>query len=139
MRTCKILQRESVLASEPGSAGYVISDAVPQNRTNTVAGRTKCDPETAPAQARLVVVGAQGSQVRIYVRAEEDSLESRGSAGVKDGRDRPCSRQVASTKPRSQRCAGSESSRGCHICETVIASVRTGSGKLVSAARPDLA
>jgi hypothetical protein len=50
----------------------------------------------------------------------------------------PCSRQVASTKPRSQRCAGSASKRGCHICETVIASVRTGSGKLLTTAGPDL-
>src|SRR5471030_480191 len=50
---------------------------------------------------------------------------------------RPGSQQVASTKPRSQRCAGSASSRGCHICETVIASVRTGSGKLLTAAARD--
>jgi hypothetical protein len=33
------------------------------------------------------------------------------------------SRQFASTKPRNQRCAGSASKRGCHICEIVIASV----------------
>src|SRR5208282_10583 len=52
---------------------------------------------------------------------------------------RPYLRQVASTKPRSQRCAGSASKRGCHICETVIASVRTGSGKLLITAGPDLA
>jgi hypothetical protein len=52
---------------------------------------------------------------------------------------RPGSRQVASTKPRSQRCAGSASRRGCHICETVIASVRTGSGKLLTSAGPGLA
>ena len=49
------------------------------------------------------------------------------------------SRQVASTKPRSQRCAGSASRRGCHICETVIGAVRTGKGQLLTGAGPDLA
>ena len=47
--------------------------------------------------------------------------------------------QVASTNPRSQLCAGSASRRGCHICETVIASVRIGSGKLLTTTGPDLA
>jgi hypothetical protein len=49
-----------------------------------------------------------------------------------------CLRQVARTKPRSQRCAGSASRRGCHICETAITSVRTGSGKPLTPAGPDL-
>ena len=49
---------------------------------------------------------------------------------------RPGSRQVASTKPRSQRCAGPALRRGCHIRETMIASVRTGSGKLLTSAGP---
>jgi hypothetical protein len=60
-----------------------------------------------------------------------------GMAAATWGICRPWSRQVANTKPRSQQCAGSASKRGCHICETVIVSVRTGSGKLLTTAGPD--
>ena len=34
---------------------------------------------------------------------------------------------TSSTTPRNHRCAGSRSSRGCHICEMVMCSVGTGS------------
>ena len=43
--------------------------------------------------------------------------------------------QTSRTQPRSQRCAGSASSRGCQSRETVISGMATGSGKLCIPAR----
>ena len=73
------------------------------------------------------------------VRNLPEAVIGRSIATAATGLYCPCSRQAASTKPRSQRCAGSASRRGCHICETVIASVRTGSGKLLTTTGPELA
>jgi hypothetical protein len=39
-------------------------------------------------------------------------------------------RHTETTISRSQRCAGSASTRGCHIAEITISGVRTGSSKL---------
>jgi len=50
--------------------------------------------------------------------------EQRPRAGEGHGRGR----HTSSTTPRSHRCAGSPSSRGCHICDTVICSVGSGKG-----------
>ena len=46
-----------------------------------------------------------------------------------------CAAQTSRTHPRSQRCAGSASSRGCQSNETVISGMATGSGKLCIPAR----
>ena len=43
--------------------------------------------------------------------------------------------QMSRTQPRSQRCAGSASSRGCQSSETVTSGGETGSGKLCMPAR----
>ena len=46
-----------------------------------------------------------------------------------------CAAQTSRTQPRSQRCAGSASSRGCQSNETVISGMATGRGKLCIPAR----
>ena len=48
------------------------------------------------------------------------------------GSDQP---HTSRTQPRSQRCAGSASSRGCQSNETVTSGIETGSGKLCIPAR----
>ena len=75
---------------------------------------------------------------RLAGRAAPATAQRREPPEKSDGPYFPLLRQVASTKPRSQRWAGSVSRRGCHICETVIASVLTGREKLLTCVGLDL-